>query len=441
MRSRNGIFSWFAMTLLMAATSLPLYASIPCASSLSAQVDTMTTEAWAGTWIAPIGPDGLLSSVSASPAFTFDRDDEGRVTDVKRNGALAYQYEYDDSGLLAKETDSTSTLGGTAVIEHSNDAYGHSMVRTLPASASLTETLTGDGKVGTSAFTFNGQTKTVSFGYNASGLLASMDLPGQAPDIGFSYNDRKELTGIAAGLACNLTLTRDADTGRVVTRGLGHLNLLETYTYHDMGRLTGESRSDGYAATYGYDEAGKRILRDISSGDFVHFTPPAASPAGTIYRVGPGFYDTISNALAAVIMDRGDAEFTSPAIIQLEPGTHAEPSVLEAPSLRTTAANQLIIQSRPGTVATLTGQVIVAFAPSNILWRGLVIGGTLSHFSINDVSVSSCIVTGKLFFFYCENASVVGNTFKAPTPAAPLSMMFSMDLLVRDNIFLVDAKA
>jgi YD repeat-containing protein len=397
----------------------------------------MTAESWAGTWTAPIGPDGLVTSVAASPAFTFDRDDEGRVTTVKRNGSTAYTYTYDASGLLATETDSTSTLGDSAVITHENDSYGHSMVRSLPADANLTETLSAEGRISSSAFTFGGQTRTVSFAYT-SDLLTGITLPGQLAPLSLTYT-MAELTGITSG-GFSVGLTRDTDTGRVLTKSLGHFGVTDTYGYHGMGRLTGETRSDNsYAAAYGYDEAGKRILRDIPIGDFVHFTPPAASPAGTIYRVGPGFYDTISNALAAVIMDRGDAEFTSPAIIQLEPGTHAEPSVLEAPSLRTTAANQLIIQSRPGTVATLTGQVIVAFAPSNILWRGLVIGGTLSHFSINDVSVSSCIVTGKLFFFYCERASVVGNTFKAPTPAAPLSMMFSMDLLVRDNIFLVDA--
>ena len=398
----------------------------------------MTAEAWAGTWTAPVGADGLVSSVSASPAFTFDRDNEGRVTTVTRNGATAYTYTYDNAGLLATETDGTSTLGGNAVITHQNDAYGHSMVRGLPAGASLTETLTDDGRVGSSAFTFHEQTKSVSFTYEPSSrLLSAMDLPGQAPTVGFSYNNQSEITCITAGTNFWVGLSRDGDTGRVLTKYNSNLNVTDTYAYHGMGRLTAETRSGGsYSATYEYDAAGKRTSAQVT-GDFTHFTPPAASPEGTVYPVGQDKpYTNIADALTQVIMDRGNAEFTSPAIIQLEPGTHAAPATFEAPALRTTVANRLIIQGRPGTTAVLSGDCAV-LSPSNVLWRGLAISGTLTHSNVAASAVSSCLVTGALAFADCSGAFVVGNTFKAPSAAAPLIFTNCTGALVRNNIFLV----
>lgn len=404
-------------------------------------------EDWAGVCSTLIGADGLVMGVVASPAFTFTRDPEGRLKTVTHNGNAVYQYDYDASGLLVQEMDTTSTnLGGTAVITHVNDALGHSKERGLPGGGQLTETVNTAGHVTSSSLTVAGVPRTASFTLQDDVTLTSIAIPGYNQPIALAYNSAFELTGISAGTA-STTLTRDTDTGRILTKTLGHLGVTDTYTFHPMGRIASEIRSDGsFNAQYTYDEAGCRLTAQVTDNTpgYTGFIPPAFIN-GQIYRVGASMpYTNIAHALAAVAVDCGTNAFTTPAIIQLEPGVYSAPIIIAASNLTPTAANRLIIQGRPSTNAVFLGPVTVS-APNHTLWRGLILSGPVVCTNVIDAAISSCIVSGSVTFAQCKNAAIVGNTFDyavpTNTPVPRILIDGGTNALVRNNIFLAPTNA
>ena len=266
----------------------------------------------------------LLASALPARAFLVPDATGGR------SGRLAVSVA---PRLLSMVTDSTSPLGGDVSIGYVRDSSGYPWDRTLPEGVTLEEQVNDVDMVASSTIDPGvGGTRTISITADDCMRPNVVTRPGSAPNSDWDYSGQQEITSVTHG-GFSISTPRDANTGTVSSRTLGHLGVTDSFVYNNSQWLVSESRP-GYSATYDYDPDGRRDFTIINGrrtdyeidGLGAVTAVINAQVGGKLLAVVAGdvFPATTAKAgVKAVFRARGSEPFTTPATVYLPAGTQA----------------------------------------------------------------------------------------------------------------------
>jgi len=266
------------------------------------------------------GSPDTTGSYTADPAggiTSYAFDALNRVTQVTAPGSLAVSFGFDDAGRQTQMTDATG------ITTYTFDEINRLTQKTVPGGRSISYAYDAAGNV-TQPTDFAGQVTTRS--YDKRNRLVSVT-PADSAATTYTYDGanrwltRTYPTGIstqlqrdAAGHITQLDNKRSDNTVissfQYAVDPLGRVGSVvdsagtTQYTYDPDGRLATVTEPSGRVTTYGYDGAGNRTSRSVTSGtttDTTSYTYDASDrlltmtpPTGSMVSYG---YDLNGNML------------------------------------------------------------------------------------------------------------------------------------------------
>jgi len=208
-----------------------------------------------------------------SQKTTYEYDKLDRIKKITYSDAKTVRYTYDPDGNLTQIDDPT----GITVLTY--DGFGRPTGKTAPGSSPISYAYDRNGNL--TSFTDGGG--TVSYAYNAVNLLKSLQEPGAAKAITFTYDDNNrrrfmylptspqitvEMKYDKSGRQTSIVATNDSTSAKLTSftydyskngvdttlrQSVTDLSGTTSYSYDKLNRLTGANGPGSFDRDYDYD--------------------------------------------------------------------------------------------------------------------------------------------------------------------------------------------
>ena len=176
----------------------------------------------------------------STPDVTKTYDAAGRVLSIS-NSVASSTFTYDTANQLLSESITISGLTGAKTVAYTYDVDGNRATLTDPTGSVVGYSYTGRNQV--ASIVADGPPPLANFSYDAAGNRLTRALENGITST-YAYDDDGQLTSLVHGAVETIT-----------------------YTYDNMHRRTGESRSSAPARTFGYDLTGQLTAVNQSTGN------------------------------------------------------------------------------------------------------------------------------------------------------------------------------
>jgi RHS repeat-associated protein len=184
--------------------------------------------------------DTFCNWSDSTPDVTKTYDAAGRVLSIS-NSVAASTFSYDTANQMLSESITISGLTGAKTVAYTYDVDGNRASLTDPNGSVIAYSYTGRNQV--ASIVADGPPPLANFTYDAAGNRLTRALENGITST-YAYDDDGQLTSLAHGTVETIA-----------------------YTYDNMHRRTGETRSSAPARTFGYDLTGQLTAVNQSTGN------------------------------------------------------------------------------------------------------------------------------------------------------------------------------